>query len=66
MSEEENELLTVEEVARLLRVPKSWVYERSRAGSREPFPHLKLGKYLRFHKADVQQYLERMRRGKFN
>jgi excisionase family DNA binding protein len=62
MSEEENQLLTVEEVARLLRVPKSWVYERSRARSPERFPHIKLGKYLRFYKADVQQYLERMRR----
>ena len=66
MSEEENQLLTVEEVARLLRVPKSWVYERSRARSRRQIPHLKLGKYLRFHKADVQEYLEKMRRGNLN
>lgn len=43
-------LLTVDEVAALLKVPKSWVYERTRRGT---IPHLKLGKYLRFPLADL-------------
>ena len=43
------ELLTIDEVAALLKVPKSWIYERTR---RKAIPHIKLGKYLRFQ-ADV-------------
>jgi len=43
------ELLTIDEVAALLKVPKSWIYERTR---RKKIPHIKLGKYLRFQ-ADV-------------
>ena len=40
-----DELLTLAETAALLKVPKSWIYERTRKGA---IPHLKLGKYLRF------------------
>ncbi len=61
--DESGELLTVEEVAELLRVPRSWVYERSRARSRNRLPHVKLGKYLRFYKADILRYVEKMKRG---
>jgi excisionase family DNA binding protein len=45
-----DELLTLEETAALLKVPKSWIYERTRKGT---IPHLKLGKYLRFPLADL-------------
>jgi excisionase family DNA binding protein len=44
------ELLTIDEVAALLKVPKSWIYERARNGA---IPHLKLGKYLRFPLSDL-------------
>ena len=57
----DDELLTVEEVASLLRVPRSWVYEHSRPQSAEPLPHVKLGKYLRFYKKDVLHYLDKRR-----
>ncbi len=65
MSKEDGELLTVKEVASLLKVPISWVYERCRAGAPNPLPHLKLGKYLRFSKADLLAYMERLRRRTF-
>ena len=55
-----HELLTVDEVAALLKVSKKWVYEhtRSRRMRRsERLPHLKLGKYLRFDPRDVQAFL---------
>ncbi|NIV37714.1 MAG: helix-turn-helix domain-containing protein, partial [Anaerolineae bacterium] len=52
------QLLTLEEVAERLKVPKSWVYERTRRRGLDRLPHLKLGKYLRFEEAEVRDYLE--------
>jgi len=56
-------LLTVHEVAELLRVPVSWVYERTRRRGIERLPHLKIGKYLRFRLHEIESYLESLRRG---
>ena len=56
-------LLTVHEVAELLRVPVSWVYERTRQRGIERLPHIKIGKYLRFRLREVESYLENLRRG---
>ena len=58
----DDELLTVKEVAELLKVPTSWVYERCRASAQDPVPHVKLGKYLRFYRSDLIRYLENLRR----
>jgi excisionase family DNA binding protein len=55
------ELLTVEEVAQLLRVSRSWVYDHTRSRSTprsERLPHIKLGKYLRFDARVVRAFLE--------
>ena len=41
-------LLTVQDVADLLQVPISWVYEHTRPRCSNPLPCIKLGKYLRF------------------
>lgn len=49
--------MTVHEVAALLRVPISWVYERTRRRGNERLPHIKMGKYLRFRTVEIQQYL---------
>jgi len=54
-------LLTVQEVADLLRVPPSWVYEHTRPTCRDPLPTIKLGKYLRFIASDVLAYVESTR-----
>ena len=51
-------LLTVQEVAAMLRVPLSWVYARTRQKSSETLPHVKLGKYLRFFETDATNYLQ--------
>lgn len=56
-------LLTVEELAERLKVPKSWVYERTRRRDLERLPHVKLGKYLRFEEREVREFLNRMRVG---
>src|SRR6266702_1977597 len=55
----EEALLTVREVAAALRVPCSWVYERTRRRGHECLPHIKLGKYLRFRSSDLADFLNR-------
>ena len=56
-----HELLTVDDVAALLKVSKSWVYEHTR-GRATPhagrLPHLKVGKYVRFEASAVRTFLE--------
>ncbi len=48
------DLLTLEEVAAWLRVPRSWIYERTR---KKEIPCLKLGKYLRFPRKALTAWL---------
>ena len=55
---DDTQLLSVQEVAKLLQVPVSWVYEHTRPRCAAPLPHVKLGKYLRFLQADIRSYLE--------
>jgi excisionase family DNA binding protein len=56
-------LLNVQQVAELLQVPVSWVYERVRKRSLERLPGYRLGKYWRFREADIQAWIERQRMG---
>jgi len=56
-------LLTVEEVAELLKVPVSWVYDRTRSGGVNRIPGFRLGKYWRFQEAEILAWLERQRSG---
>jgi len=60
---DENSLLTVQEVAELLQVPVSWVYERVRNRSLARLPGYRLGKYWRFRQAEVLTWIERQRVG---
>jgi excisionase family DNA binding protein len=53
-------ILTVEDVAELLRVPKTWVYEHSRKRGMRRIPHKKLGKYLRFTETEVRAWFDRL------
>jgi excisionase family DNA binding protein len=55
------QLLTVSEIAQTLKVPISWVYERTRRRGYEKIPHFKLGKYLRFEVTAVSQWLNHMK-----
>jgi excisionase family DNA binding protein len=56
-------LLSVEEVAELLRVPVSWVYDRTRSRGVNRIPGFRLGKYWRFDESEVVAWLERQRSG---
>jgi excisionase family DNA binding protein len=60
-SQERNELLTVKEVAELLRVPVSWVYDRTRKRSLDRLPGIRLGKYWRFRQGEVLAWVESQR-----
>ena len=48
-------LLTAEEVAEMLRVPKSWVYRWGREGR---LPTVELGRYRRYDERDVERWIE--------
>ncbi len=64
MAASQNTLLTVREVAEILKVPVSWVYEHTRINCIQPLPHLKIGKYLRFSEADILSYVRASRSDK--
>ena len=50
-------LLTADQVAELLGVPKSWVYEQSRAGR---IPTVTLGRYRRYRREAIDAWLEQL------
>ena len=52
------EWLTIEEMAEILGVHKSWLYARTRFGQ-GAIPHRRVGKYLRFIKDEVLAFLEK-------
>lgn len=49
-----SEILTVEDVARFLRVPKSTVYKLARLGR---LPASKIGKHWRFLRGDLHDWM---------
>jgi excisionase family DNA binding protein len=55
-------LLTVHDAACLLNVSVSWVYEHSRDDAQDRLPFVKLGKYIRFDRADLRAYIDAKRR----
>jgi excisionase family DNA binding protein len=56
-----DDLATVHEIAELLHVPDTWVYTRTRCRGRERLPYYKIGKYLRFSRREVLQWVEHQR-----
>lgn len=48
-------LLTAEQVANLLGVPTSWVYEQSRRGL---IPTVTLGRYRRYRSEAIDEWIE--------
>lgn len=56
MSDTDEALTTVEQLANLLKVEKSWVYAATAAGR---IPVVKIGKYNRYRPSDVLKKLNR-------
>lgn len=50
-------LLTAGDVAELLGVPKSWVYEQSRAGR---IPTVTLGRYRRYRREAIEAWVAQL------
>lgn len=48
-------LLSPEELAAHLNIPKSWIYDRTRDNT---MPYVKIGKYVRFSLPDVLNWLK--------
>jgi len=65
---QEPQIMTVNDVAELLQIPKSSVYEktRERRGSVPPLPVRRVGKYLRFTRSEVIDWFNSLpnRRGR--
>jgi excisionase family DNA binding protein len=55
-------LLNAPEVAELLAVPESWVRRETRAGR---IPHVRLGRYCRYEREAVLEWVEHQRAGQW-
>jgi excisionase family DNA binding protein len=53
-------LLTAAEVGELLQVNLRWVLDAAR---RNAIPHIRLGRYVRFRRVDIEAWLLEQRRG---
>ena len=51
-------LIDVQEMARILNVPVSWLYERTRLRT---IPCVRIGKYVRFDPAEVLAFFRKQR-----
>jgi excisionase family DNA binding protein len=51
--------LTIPELAERLKVPKSWLYSRTRETGPGAIPRVKVGKYIRFVESDVMDWLKK-------
>jgi excisionase family DNA binding protein len=52
-----NNILTPGELAARLKVPKTWIYEKSRARCQNPLPCMRIGRYIRFDWSAVAEWL---------
>jgi excisionase family DNA binding protein len=58
MENQEN-LLTVRELAHALRVHESWIYLHTRKKGGDTIPKIRVGRYLRFKLPDVMNWLKK-------
>lgn len=49
--------VNIDQMAAILKVPKSWLYQRTRFGQ-QAIPHIKMGKYVRFNPDEVIDFLK--------
>ena len=52
-------LVDPDELSNRLRVPKSWIYAKTREIGPNTIPRIKVGKYLRFDVEEVMRWLKR-------
>ena len=54
-TEQPKQLVTVKELAQILRVKPSWIYEQTRLNA---IPFIRIGKYVRFYPDQVLRFFE--------
>jgi predicted DNA-binding transcriptional regulator AlpA len=54
-------LVNVKELAAILKMPKSWIYQKTMLGP-DAIPFIKFGKYLRFRPSEVIAFFESNKR----
>jgi excisionase family DNA binding protein len=59
MDPKANHLLTAEDVAAMLSVPKTWVYAQSRAGV---LPTVRVGRYCRYRREAIIAWIGQQER----
>lgn len=59
------ELITVDDLAKRLKVPRSWVYGKTREKGTDVIPKVRIGKYIRFYFKDVTDWLKRLQKEKY-
>ncbi len=52
-----HDILTPEELAHRLKVPVSWVYEKTRTSCVNPIPLIRIGRYIRFNWRQILEWL---------
>jgi excisionase family DNA binding protein len=57
-----SQILTLEELAKRLKVSERWVYEKSRSRCQNPLPTIRIGRYLRFDWTSVSAWLRQQER----
>ena len=60
MSMPDDQLLTADDVAALMRVTRAWVYAETR---RNAIPHLRLGRYVRYRRGAIEAWMRTVERG---
>jgi predicted DNA-binding transcriptional regulator AlpA len=58
MFEQNSNLLTVFELAEILKVKASWLYGQTRQTGPASIPRLRVGKYIRFRLEEVLRWLK--------
>jgi excisionase family DNA binding protein len=58
-----NDFLTVEELAERLKVPRSWVYSKTRETGLGSIPKVQVGKYIRFSESEEMDWLKNKQEG---
>lgn len=54
---EPQDILTLREVSRRLKVSDRWVYEKTRRRTPDPLPVIRIGRYVRFHWPTIVRWL---------
>lgn len=55
--------LTIDDLTKILNLPRSFVYDHSRRGAKDPIQGaFRFGKHLRFKKDEVEKWIEKHRK----